>query len=331
MVRSCLVVAALCSAVVAVPGAVASRGASASRSAWDAAQQRAVVQAGLMRPLLDGRFHGERPLTGGQVDDTLLQLGFRLGVPAIATGARFVSVADFDRLVVRQLGLSDVAAAVRAEASRAGLAPPRYFGTEVVARILGLRFNHPFPQGESLELYPWDHITRAEAAWSEAVVLGWDPTLPWETQGVRDALATFSLPDYTPAQRAVLRTAVSKIGMPYVWGGESDGPSYGQVHGGYDCSGLVYRAYASRGLPRLTAAGYAGAIPKRARLRFDQLRPADVVFFGSAKRWSRATESSITHTALVLGNGWLIQASDQGVAVAPLSPDGGFAWGRRVL
>ena len=304
--------------------------AVSSPSTWDVAQQRAVVAAGLMAPVGDGRFHGEEPLTGGQLNNSLLQIGFQLGVPAVVTAQPFVTVADFDRLMVRQLGLADAADAVQAEAARVGLAPPRYFGTEVVARLLGLRYNHPFPWGEALELYPWDHITRAEAAWSEDVILGFQD---FEVQEVSDELTDFTLPDYTPAQRSVLRTAVSKIGMPYIWGGETDGRSFGQVHGGYDCSGLVYRAFATRGMPRLTAAAYAGAIPKRARIRFDDLRPGDLMFFGDAKFWSRSTERSITHTAIVMGNGWLINSSSQGVAMGRM--DGwrqeNFAWGRRVL
>src|SRR4051794_15846676 len=241
MARSAFLVFVLCCALGAPVAAASSRGD------WDLSQQRAVAAAGLMPPLPDGRFHGEEPLTGPQLNGLLGGLGVQFNVPEVMTSAPFVTVADFPRLVVRQLGLADVAQAVQAEATRAGLAPPRYFGTEVVARLLGLRFNHPFPQGEALELSPWEHITRAEAAWSAAVILGFGG---WEAQFARDELAAFSLPAYTAAQRAVLRTAVSKIGMPYVWGGESDGPSYGQVHGGYDCSGLVYRAYATRGVPR---------------------------------------------------------------------------------
>src|SRR4051794_30017865 len=299
------------------------------RGSWDLSQQRAVAAAGLMPAQPDGRFGGEQPLTGTQLNGMLAGLGLQLDVPGVMTSAPFVTVAHFDRLVVRHLGLAHGARAVQEEAARAGLAPPPHFGTEVVARLRGLRFNHPSPQGEALELSPWEHITRAEAAWSAAVVLGFGG---WEVGYARDQLAGFVLPAYTPAERAVLRTAVSKIGMPYIWGGETDGPSYGQVHGGYDCSGLVYRAYATRGLPRLTAAMYAGAVPKRARLRVDQLRPADLMFFGDGKFWSHASERTITHTALVLGNGWVIQSSSQGVAiVAMVDRVYNFAWGRRIL
>ena len=74
-----------------------------------------------------------------------------------------VSVISFDRAIVNQLGLSDVAQAVQAETERAGLHPPSYFGTEAVARQLGLRFTQPHGR-EAIELFPRDQITRAEAA-----------------------------------------------------------------------------------------------------------------------------------------------------------------------
>jgi hypothetical protein len=74
-------------------------------------------------------------------------------------------VVRFDALVVDQLGLADVSSHVQAVAASAGLAPPAYFGTEVVARYLGLRYDHPAGT-DQLELFPTDPITRAEAAWS---------------------------------------------------------------------------------------------------------------------------------------------------------------------
>lgn len=293
------------------------------------------MRAGLLDRMSDGRFHGERPLTSGRLAGALSTLGTRLTAPVIMTpptGA--VTVAGFDALLVAQLGLADVAGAVDAQAARAGLRPPGYFGTEVVARLLGLRYNHPFPYGERLELDPADVITRAEAAWSLATILGFDG---WEVPSVREQLSGFVLPRYTTAQRAALRVAVSKIGMPYIWGGETDGPSYGQAHGGYDCSGLVWRVFKLTGLVSSirgrTAAQMAGEIPRRDRVAWDDLQPADIMFFGTAHFRSRATEADIVHTGIVLGGGWLINASSQGVFVQPMEGwrHQEFAWGRRVL
>ena len=53
----------------------------------------------------------------------------------------------------------------------AGLRPAPYFGSEVIARFLGLRYDHPSGT-DQLELFPTDPITRAEAAWSLAKELG---------------------------------------------------------------------------------------------------------------------------------------------------------------
>ena len=100
----------------------------------------------------------------------------------------------------------------------AGLSPPTRFGTEIVARLLGLRFNHPAAQ-DDLELLPTDPATRAEAAYSAARILRFDGS---ELQRVSDAAATFALPVLGPWQTQVLKTAFSLVGFPYVWGGTSE-------------------------------------------------------------------------------------------------------------
>jgi cell wall-associated NlpC family hydrolase len=250
-----------------------------------------------------------------------------------------VTVATFDRFVVRQLGLSDLARGVQDEAQRAGLQPPSRFGSEVVARQIGLRFNHP-SQDDRLELYPSDTITRAEAAYSFARVLA----LGYEPQYAREVLEQFVLPRYSDAQKRALRVAVSKIGMPYIWGGESDstGGTYGpQAHGGYDCSGFAWRVFKLSGDPAgthiggRTAAQMAGEIKRGARIPFDSIRPADLLFFGSASfRARRATESNVTHMGIALSGKFMIHSSSQGVYVSPLFEGwrrSEFAWARRVL
>ena len=57
------------------------------------------------------------------------------------------------------------------------------------------------------------------------------------------------------------------------------------------------------------------------------------MFFGSAHFGSRASEATIAHTAIVLGDGWLINSSNQGVFVQPMAGwrHSEFGWGRRVL
>src|SRR4051812_36185678 len=278
-----------------------SSASAATLGGWNKPEQRAVASAGLLPKLGDGRFHGEQPLTGAQLGGALAALAARGDAAPVAAGASStVTVTAFDGRLVEQLGLSDVAAHVQATARSAGLRPPRTFGTEVVARFVGLRTDHP-AQDESLELYPWDPITRAEAAHSLATVLR---AGDWAVEGARAQLSAFALPAYGAAQKRVLSLAVSKIGMPYVWGGETDAVSsqYGyQAHGGYDCSGFVWRVFKLSGDPLgtqiggRTAAQMAGEIAKRDRLHLDDIEAGDLLFFGSGSFRSRATERTVDH------------------------------------
>jgi cell wall-associated NlpC family hydrolase len=328
------VLAAATAAVRAAPASAATLGT------WNLGEQRAVRVAGVMHDLDGQAFHGERLVSGRQLPDAFAAFAATLGATPVTAPPSAVSLTTFDRLLVDQLGAADVAAAVQHEAWKAGLAPPATFGTEVVARALGLRDNHPFPQ-EELEPYPTDAITRAEAAHSFAVALRWKGTAAtW----VRDRFASFVLPAYTAAQRQVLRLAVSKIGMPYVWGGETDGASAyfgGQEHGGYDCSGLVWRVFKLSGfswgtpIRGRTAASQAGEIRRAARVRLDDVRGGDLVFFGAARFWQKATPTRIVHEGIALSPDWMIHASAQGVYVSPLRLDPWrakrFSWARRVL
>jgi len=328
MSRVSLVPCALALAIAAFATAPA-RAAVPGLGGWDVDQQYTVMEAGVMHPLPDGAFHGEQHVAGTQMRDALAAIAARLGVAPVPAPDGRLSVYAFDRLLVDQLGLADVAAAVSLETRRAGLNPPARFGTEVVARQLGLRFNHPWPHDID-ELYPTDAITRAEAAWSFAQVLGFDGS---QVAYARAVFARYALPRYTAAQAVALRIAVARVGMPYVWGGEADVPQAArsplgpQAHGGYDCSGLVWRVFKLTGLPAgrailgRTAAEMAAEIPRRARLRLDQVAPADLVFFGPGRFWQKATERRIVHVGIAMSPDFMINSSGQGVTVAPLFED----------
>jgi cell wall-associated NlpC family hydrolase len=321
----------------AVPSAA--QAAVPGLGSWDPVAQRMVRQSNVLPSLPSGGFGGAQRLGGTQLRDAFAMLSARLGVPPVPVPTGQVSVMGFDSLLVKQLGMTDVAAAVQAEAARVGLHPGPRFGTEVVARQLGLRFNHDAAH-DAQELYPWEPITRAEAAWSLATVLNFDGS---QQTYVRELLAQFQLPDYTRAQRAALALAVSKVGMPYVWGGETDntGSWFGwQAHGGYDCSGLVWRVFklghqpAGARIRGRTAAMMANEIPRSQRLHLDQVQAGDLVFFGPGRIWQRVTEARIVHVGIAMGNGWMINSSSQGVTVAPLFEDWRVKWfsfARRVL
>jgi cell wall-associated NlpC family hydrolase len=72
-------------------------------------------------------------------------------------------------------------------------------------------------------------------------------------------------------------------------------------------------------------------VPRSKRISFQKLQPADVIFFGSKGPLSKGPQ--IFHTAIYVGNGWFIQSSDRGVALAQLTGwyKQKFAWGRRPL
>jgi cell wall-associated NlpC family hydrolase len=276
---------------------------------------------------------GEQPTPGEQ--DAAGEPGASVA-PVAHTAQNPVTVVTFDRMLVEELGLTDVAAHVQAAAATAGLRPPAYFGSEVVARFLELRYEHPVG-AQRLDLFPDAPITRAEAAWSLAKAIDSSDS---SISSARTALSAFELPQMTAAQRQALQIAVSRIGYPYVWGGTTDNTADGLEHGGFDCSGFAWRVYKVSGLPwgreihGRTAAEQAGEIPKSQRLGVGQLEPGDLLFFGSAHFNSKATESNVIHEGIYLGDNWVIHSSGQGVYVLPLQGSwlgSSFAWGRRVI
>jgi cell wall-associated NlpC family hydrolase len=251
-----------------------------------------------------------------------------------------VTVKQLDAALVDYLGLADAARAIQTTLAGAGLTPRPSTGTEAVARMLGLRLNHPAGE-DSLELLPTEPVTRAEAAWSFAQVLRLDD---WAPDAVRQAATAFTLPVLTPWQRRILTTAISYVGYPYVWGGTSPtAETLFGIHsvGGFDCSGFVWRVYkltpyaGERGLAGVlrgrTTYQMSGEVPHRELLPAAKLQPADVMFFGAHGRSSKPSE--VDHTGLYLGNGWFVQSSDEGVTLLPF--DGwytkSFAWARRPL
>src|ERR1700742_364282 len=161
---------------------------------WDASEQRLVVSQAVMPEAASGGFAGAGHLSASVESTALAAVASKLEIAPIAFDTSTpITLVRFDALLVDQLGLGDVAEHVQQVANAAGLNPPSYFGTEVVARYLGLRYDHPAHE-DSLELYPGDLITRAEAAHSFAVVLGLDE---WSLTDAREELSSFSLPTYT--------------------------------------------------------------------------------------------------------------------------------------
>jgi len=112
----------------------------------------------------------------------------------------------------------------------------------------------------------------------------------------------------TPAQvTSMLRAALSRVGMPYVWGAE--GPR------AFDCSGLVQWSFAQAGvvMPRVAAdqARTGPAVP------MSRLQAGDLLFYHT----DPTAPTYISHVAIYLGRGWMIQAPQPGETVEVVRVD----------
>src|SRR3954449_161145 len=203
-------------AVLAAPAAAKPSG-KAQPASWAQPQIKVVVAHGLMAKNIQS-FRPNDPLTRGALNALVSGLVPEAPPTTSIQASTTVTMAQLDATLVRALGLSSSAAEFATAARNAGLAPPSRFGTEVVARLLGLRINHP-AQLDSLELLPSQPATRAEAAYSAAQILAFRG---WEVGRVEQLAQSFALPALTDWQKRVLTRAVQFIGFPYVWGGTSE-------------------------------------------------------------------------------------------------------------
>ena len=145
--------------------------ASAADRSWAQPQIKTVVEAGLLADSAEA-FKPQQPLTQRALGAALETLSLASSEPVdyrypVAVPGRAVTIRELDAALVGFLGLGDSARSVTAALRDAGLAPKAGAGTETVARLLGLRFNHPAAE-DALELGLNDPATRAEAAYSLA-------------------------------------------------------------------------------------------------------------------------------------------------------------------
>jgi cell wall-associated NlpC family hydrolase len=311
--------------------------APAGAASWARPQIETVVELGIMGPSVSA-FRPGQPLTRLELGEALAALTGEEQV--VVDPGRPVLMRELQRALVRAAGLQAAARTFRRKARAAKLRPPARFGFEVVARELGLRYNHPAAH-DARELRPSDPATRAEAAYSFARLVATTAAAKQAVAAKADALA---LPAPTAWQRRVLRRATRFVGFPYVWGGMSEREQtvFGVTsRGGFDCSGFVWRVYKLRpfaGAPQLaevlrgrTTYGMSGEFPARKRVRLDRLRPGDLVFFGLRGPGSEPAE--VTHMGIYAGGGWFLHSSGNGTTMTPLTGwyADRFAWGRRPL
>jgi cell wall-associated NlpC family hydrolase len=103
----------------------------------------------------------------------------------------------------------------------------------------------------------------------------------------------------TPAQASAVKDVMAFLGVPYVWGGESNQ--------GFDCSGLVQAVYREAGvsLPRVAQDQYnAGPAVSPGQT----VVPGDLVFFGTGS-------GNVTHVGMFVGDGLMVDAPHTGAAV----------------
>ncbi|MCU1616399.1 MAG: hypothetical protein JWO98_3939 [Frankiales bacterium] len=134
---------------------------------------------------------------------------------------------------------------------------------------------------------------------------------------------------------AVIARALSKLGMPYAWGGgNASGPSRGIRDGGvadeygdynkigFDCSGLMMYAFAGvTSLPHYSGYQYTAG----RQVPLSQMRRGDMIFYGGY--------GGIHHVALYLGNGQMVEAPESGlrVRIAPVRYGGIMPYATRLI
>jgi cell wall-associated NlpC family hydrolase len=117
----------------------------------------------------------------------------------------------------------------------------------------------------------------------------------------------------------IVETARQLIGTPYRSGGADPKE-------GFDCSGLVYWVFSQHGLelPRQASQQFQAGQP----VKSSQLRPADLLFFHTAKTgwWSKKA----THVGIYTGAGTFIHAAKNGHRVRESRLNGTY-WERCFL
>jgi cell wall-associated NlpC family hydrolase len=116
----------------------------------------------------------------------------------------------------------------------------------------------------------------------------------------------YTTPAPSAAASAAIAFAVDQLGKPYQWG--ADGP------GAYDCSGLVYAAYAAAGISiGRTTFQWRQDGPQ---VPLSQIQPGDLLFSAG----SDGTSADPGHVVMYLGAGQIIQAPQTGqdVQIDPL-------------
>ena len=122
-----------------------------------------------------------------------------------------------------------------------------------------------------------------------------------------------AVPPANPAAaNAVLMRAISLVGTPYRYGGNTP-------EGGFDCSGLVNYVFNDMLELRLPRTSRELAAYQGPKIEPERLATADLVFFGSG--------SQVTHVGIYVGEGRFVHAPSTGGTVRLDHLDGSY-WRR---
>ena len=117
--------------------------------------------------------------------------------------------------------------------------------------------------------------------------------------------------------------ALKFVGRPYIWGGDGSG----KCGGGFDCSGLVLECLWAFGkLPKgdLTAQGINDKLfLEKGWKQGLSIKEGDVLFFGKDLQ-------HITHTALAIGDGLMVEAGGGGSKCKTPATSTGMVWVRPI-
>lgn len=203
-----------------------------------------------------------------------------------------------------------------------GLYPrgPEYEGELVVAHDLHLKYRNS-------RSWPSDDYPRGETAYSLFTA---DNLEEWREEYIKESFDWLKCqsPWLGPLRQQALDSAFSKIGYPYVWGGESD------PEGGYDCSGLTYYVLKTcLGLPMMRVADDQARDSRYATVGRKELLAGDPIFFFSDPTGD--PNDYVGHAGMYIGKDLFIHStgSNAGVSVDCLSGywETHFAWGKRVI
>ena len=254
---------------------------------WAQPEIRVVVAHGLMAKSV-AKFRANDTLTQGELAALVAELTKQpLQTPADPTAP--VTLTKLDARLVSAIGLSDAAAGFVAGAHADGLTIPARFGTETVARLLGLRTT----TRPSRTIWSCSRRRRPRARRPPTP----SPRSSGSRAGSSSTSRTPSRPSRSPAdawQLRVLNTAVRFIGYPYVWGGTSEhaespfgvkarAASTARASSGASTSCQKYPGGAALNatIQGRTTYQMSGEVPRSKRIGFAKLAPGDVVFFGS--------------------------------------------------